>query len=464
MLRFGPFQFDAASGELRKHGLSLRLQGKTLHLLQILVSRPVEMVTRAELQNQLWPGATSGDFEHGLNSTVNRLRQTLGDAADQPRYIETLPGRGYRFIAPVERPAVTALEPVPPALRPPQFSALRRIAVAVPLMVLTGVGLASWVSRELKVSGLETKGEMLVAKWTEEDVRKGIKYYENAIAIDPNSVESHQGLAVGWLFLSDLHASPRETMPKAKAAILKAIELDSASSAAHVTLGVIRTSYDWDWAAAERDFQRAIQLEPDDAPAHQMYGWLLAGTGRFAEARTAMQRSIDIDSLNSWSYSVLGLTEYLAHEYDAAIENFRRARGLDPNSYWPHMLLGWAHVEKREFALAIEEIERAVSLQPGPQTLASLAFAQAAAGRGTEARRLLLDLARTAQTRYVSPYDVAPVYAALGDDDQALAYLEKAYEDRCGWLAFWAKADPRFDRLRSDNRFQALLKRVGHLP
>jgi tetratricopeptide (TPR) repeat protein len=305
---------------------------------------------------------------------------------------------------------------------------------------------------------------VFVAKWTEDDVRNGIEYFNRAVVVDPKSAIAHAGLAVGWIFLSDLHISPREAMPKAKAAAMKAIELDETLANAHVSLAMIKMQYEWDWPGAEQEFKRAIALDPAHNPAHQLYGWLLTAVGRFEEAQAETKRALEADPLDDFNLWGLGLSFYFARQYEQAIEQYRRAIGVTPRSYWSHMLLGWAYEQQGKFSDAIAELKQSNRLTDNPQALASLGHAYAVSGGRTETQKVIVELQDSAaKRRYVSPYDIATIYAGLQEKEQALAWLEKAYEERSGWLALWIKVDPKFDKLRSDPRFHNLLLRTGHV-
>ncbi|HYI94378.1 MAG TPA: tetratricopeptide repeat protein [Bryobacteraceae bacterium] len=473
---FGSFEFDTVSGELRKHRTKIKLPSQIRLVLAELLKRPGDLVLREDLCETLWPGATAGDFEHGLNAAVNRLRQALGDSADHPRFIETLPGRGYRFVAQVRSapesiesagegnvPIPAVSDPIRPRARSKRLTAIL-VSVVGALFALTvfGTWLNRWVGRQAELYRLEMQGDFHVSKWTEADVRKGIEYYQRAIALDPTSATSHSGLSVGWNFLSDLHIPPHQAMPRAKAAALEAIRLDDSLAWAHVNLGVVKMQYDWDWAGAEQEFRRANALEPSFAPAQRLYGWLLTALGRFEEAQVALRRPLAADPTNDFNLMELGLSQYFSRQYEQAVEQCRRSIALDPTLYWSHMVLGWAHIQRKDFPAAIVALNRANSLSDSPQVKASLAHAYALAGRRAESQTLLSLLEETSSRRYVSPYDVATVYAGLGETEQALVWLEKACDDRSGWLALWVKVDPKFDSLRSSPRFQNLLRRVGH--
>ena len=432
----------------------------------------------------MWKGSTFVDFEHGLNAAINRLRRTLGDSADQPQYIETLPGRGYRFISQVQFVITEAAIPVTVAESPPlsnetvfpatvslsptplrkRFSTvLRVLAFIVPALLASGFWLQHWMQQKVEFSRLEMQGDFFLTRWTEAEIRKGIESYNRAIVLDPASASAYQGLSAGWSFLSDLYSQPREVMPKAKAAALKAASLDrsSASAPAHVALGVAKMQYDWDWDGAEREFRRAIELSPADDLGHRLYGWLLIAGGRFKQAQEEIRRPLETDPLNDFNLMELGLAHYFARQYDPAIEQCHRAIAIDGTSYWHHMVLGWALEQQGKFPAALDALTQANRLNDNTQTTASLAHAYAVSGRRANAEKIIAELHERSGRTYVSPYDMATIYAGLGDKEQTFVWLEKAYEDRSGWLALWVKVDPKFDIVRSDPRFRNLLRRVG---
>jgi len=222
--------------------------------------------------------------------------------------------------------------------------------------------------------------------------------------------------------------------------------------------------YDWDFAGADREFARAIELEPDETSARVMRGWLRMAEGRLTDAQADMQRAVDEDPSSELYLWSLGLSFYFARQYDAAIEQYRRAIAVEPRSYWAHLSLGWAYERQGRVADAIEALEQARRLIDTPQVVAALVHAQAAAGRRAEAQATMTSLLEYSKRKYVSPYDLATASAGLGDRTDTLAWLEKAYEERSGWLALWLKIDPTFDSVRDDDRFRDLLTRVGHTP
>ncbi len=335
-------------------------------------------------------------------------------------------------------------------------------------LVLVLVGVGSWLyfrlEQNLKIQQLEFKGNFYVGRWTENEIRQGIEYYNRAVALNPKSASAYEGLATGWSFLSDLHISPRDAMPKAAAATLKALQLDEASASAHISLGIIKLQYEWDWVGAEQEFKRAIALAPEYNTAHQLYGWYLIAMGRFAEAQAEMKRALESDPQNDFGLWGLGDSLYFARQYEQAIEQYRRAIGVEPKLYWSHLMLGWAYEQQGKFTEAITELNQASRLNDSPQVLASLGHVCAVSNQSAEAQAVIAQLEETAKRKYVSPYDVATIYAGLGEKEQSLTWLEKAYKDRSGWLGLWVKVDPKFDSLRQDARFRDLLRRIGHAP
>ena len=484
LYEFGPFRLDAEERLLLRDGEVVPLTPKAFDLLLALLEQPGHLLEKDALMKAVWPD--SFVEENNLADNISRLRKALGEGENGQKFIETIPKRGYRFVAEVRKQNGLGAGPfveeaAPPAgvgERPPispgvsfpvsrgnrSTTILRVLSLLAP--VLIGVGLWQYfkLEKRAEVRQLEFKGNFYLGRWTEDEIRKGIEYYNRAIALDPNSVSAYSGLAAGWNFLSDLHISPREAQPKAKAATLKVLQLDEASASAHVSLGMIKMEYEWDWAGAEQEFKRAIALDPEYNTAHQLNGWRLIAVGRFDEAQAEMKRTLESDPLNDFGMWGLGDSFYFARQYEHAIEQYRRAIGVEPKLYWSRLMLGWAYEQQGKYSDAIAELNQAYRLNDGPQVLASLGHAFAVSGQRIEAQKALTDLQETAKRRYVSPYDLATIYAGLGEKEQALASLEKAYEDRSGWLALWLKVDPKFDILRSDPRFHDLLRRIGHTP
>jgi len=259
---------------------------------------------------------------------------------------------------------------------------------------------------------------------------------------------------------------PKEAYAKAREAATKALALDDPLGEAHNALAILKGDYDWDWPGAEREFRRAIELNPGYATAHQWYGELLSvELGRHEEALAEIKRAQELDPLSLIINAVSGRTLLYAGRDDLAIEQLRKTLEIDPNFAFAHCFLGYAYLRKGAFAEAIAEFQRAITLSPNiTQYKAGLGHAYGRAGKSAEARKLLSELKQRSKQRYVSWCDFAAIYAGLGEKDQAFAFLEKAYEQRDTRVVLWGKVHPLLDPLRSDPRFQDLLRRVGLPP
>jgi tetratricopeptide (TPR) repeat protein len=258
--------------------------------------------------------------------------------------------------------------------------------------------------------------------------------------------------------------SPRDFYPKAKAATMKALALDETLAEAHSSSASIKQYFDWDRAGAEIEASRAIQLNPNYAQAHHIYGTVLESVGRFEEAVSERKRAAELDPLSPGTIADVGYPLYYARRYDLAIEHYRRALELDPNFFWSYLWIGEAMVQQGRHQEAIAEINRAVSLA-GNQTrvIATLGHAYAVAGKTGEARQVLNQLLERSRQSYVSPYYIALIYAGLGEKDEVFEWLEKAYDERESYFNLF-KVEPVFDSLRTDPRYLSLLKRVGLTP
>ncbi len=303
-------------------------------------------------------------------------------------------------------------------------------------------------------------------KLTREDVRKGMEYFRRALALDPNYAPAYAGLAYGYILgLADWYVPAKEAFPQGKEAARKAVELDPSLAEAHTFLAVAELLYDYDWAGAEHEFHRAIEVNPKDAAAHYWYGSYLGALGRFEAGMREIKRALELDPLSPETNHLLGMHFYYWRRYDEAIEQLRRTLELDSNYFWAEMVLGQAHQQKGQFQEAAAAFERARRVtgeagEPPPEILAGLIRSYALAGNRVAAMKVFEELKRLINVRYVSRHDLAIVYLALGEKQQALDWLEKAYEDR-NWYMPWLKVDPRFDPLRSDPRFRELLRRIG---
>jgi TolB-like protein/Tfp pilus assembly protein PilF/predicted Ser/Thr protein kinase len=307
------------------------------------------------------------------------------------------------------------------------------------------------------------KGRYWSSKRTTEGYKTSIEYFRQAIEKDPTYALAYAGLADGYL-LQGSSISPKDAYPKAKEAALKALELDEQLAEAHIPLGRIAQTYELDWRTADRELKRAIELNPNYAVAHQAYGSCLAAMGRVKEGLEERKRALELDPL-SLSLNV-DLTAALSdtRNYNQAIEQGRQTVTLDPNFWIAHYRLGLAYVANKSYESGITELEKAENLSGGNYgALASLAHAYAVSGNKRKARGILAQLESLSTRSYVSPLNVATIYAGLGETDHAIQWLGNAYEDRSPLLTY-LKIDPDFDPLRSDPRFQDLLRRMNLQP
>jgi serine/threonine protein kinase/TolB-like protein/Tfp pilus assembly protein PilF len=307
---------------------------------------------------------------------------------------------------------------------------------------------------------LYLKGRYFVLKFTKEDLEKGLGYLNQAIALDPNYTLAYDGLSYYYEGTEDVYLSAREAMPKAKEAANKAIGLDDSLPGGHTELANVYFWYDWDWAAAEREYRRAIELNPNYAAGHELYAWYLAWIGGQDQSIAEGKRAVDLDPLSPEISWVLGFILYYARRYDETVEQARKTIDLDP-SYWPNVaLLACALGQKGRLAEAREGFQKAVALEQNPWTVGQLARAYALSGNPGDARKGLSTLEEQWRRGHIGAYNIATVYAGLGEKDQAFAWLERAYEDRTYWMA-GLKVDPQLDTLRSDPRFRDLLRRMN---
>ena len=640
IVRFGVFEVDLKACELRKHGFRIKLAEQPFQVLAFLLERPGEIITREELRDRLWPGDTFVDFDHGLNNAVMRVREVLLDSSEHPRYVETVPRRGYRFVAPVEEtsvpppvPATIELEggstsPASAASKPALAHTISehpnvprwftsRLAAAIAIVV---VGLAallvfaiharnvttnqanatrstslvvlplenlsgdkdqdyfadgmtdelianlakirslhvisrstamtykgtrkplSEIARELNVDAVvegtvmrvgsrvritaelvqvstdhhlwadtyeSQMGDVLALqnrvsaaivneirinltpeererlaktpavapeayenylkglyywnKRSDENLTRAIGYFERATQLDPNYALAYAGLSDCYAIISaeifgTMPAS--EAAPKARAAAVRALELDPTLAEAQTSLATEKFNYEWDWSGAAQGFERAIGLNPSYATAYQRYSLYLIAMGRAQDSFAQIQKARAMDPLSLSINFSLGWRLYMARQYDAAITQLKDTLEMDPSYELPHLVAGQAYEQKGNYALAIPELRKAVELSRGtPLMVSALAHAYARSGNRAEAEKLLAQLQAKSMNHYVSPYYFAIVCVGLGRTEEALDWLEKAFGDRSNGLVF-LKVEPELDDLRSNSRFIALQQKL----
>ena len=635
-VHFSVFEVDLRAGELRKHGIKLKLHGQPFQVLAMLLERPGELVTREEIRNKLWPQDTFVDFEHIVNSSIKRIREALGDDATTPRFIETLPRHGYRFIAPVEvlsgNHAVNGHETVPTvgpgssAELPPGLPAKLTItsvagatgarnrwlvaaiaaALLITVAVLIGLNLfglrdrlfsravpkiesiavlpfdnlshdseqeyfadgmteelitnlgkigalrvisrtsvmrykgtkkpmpeiakelnvdalvegtilrsdsrvrvtvnllharsdrhiwaetyerdfrdvialqdevAQTVAREIKVAvsaaesarlarvhtvkpeayELYLKGRYHYYKWTPQDFRVAIDYFQKAINVDSGWAPPYAGLATsyGWLWI-DGGMPAQEVLPRFTAALKTAMAIDDSDPEVRYALAASAFYYRWDWAEADREFQRALVLDPNLVEARFEYAWFLSAIGRHQEALAQAQSAVDRDPLSVSANLALGSIYSEARQDDPAIAQLQRTVQLDPNDFRAHLFLAGIYEQKQMFEEAIGELQKVMELQGAPPAeIAGLASAYRQSGSKGYWNWQLSEAKRRNQS-----YEFAMASLRLGNSSQAIEWLEKTYQQH-DWHMVQLKVLRVWDPLRTDPRFQDLMRRMN---
>jgi TolB-like protein/Tfp pilus assembly protein PilF len=306
------------------------------------------------------------------------------------------------------------------------------------------------------------KGRYFWNKRTADGLKVALAYFNQAIEEDPKYAQAYSGLADTYALLGDWQyavMTPKQALPKAKAAAIKALELDSTLGEAHNSLAFVLDGFDWDFDSGGKEFRRAIELNPGYATAHHWYAWHLSLLGRYNEAIAEMRRAEDLDPLSLIINADLAELLVLAHSYDESIRQSRKTIEMDSNFALAHNQLAQAYLGKHMYDEAVAELRKAVQLSEGsPTCIANLARAYAASGKKSEALKLLRDLKKRSNPSHSNSSEIAMIYASLGDADQAMNWLEKGYEDRFNPGVLLR---PGFDPRRSDPRFQDLVHHFG---
>lgn len=623
--RFGSFEVDLTTRELRNHGRRIKLQEKPFQVLALLLDQPGELVTREEFRHRLWPVDTFVDFEHGINTAIKKLREALEDNAEEPRYIETLPRRGYRFIASVEETLLAGAVPAPQTwkrlrvLRTSPQTYFRHwyvlllgavlVAVAALLFGLNLVGVRDrlWqrstpgqgtaipieslavlpfdnlsgdssndyfadgftdelitdlaeqtrirvvsrssvvrykgsrkplaeIARELNVDAIvegsvslsdqqvritaqfiqapsdrhlwahsyerdrkdlfsvqsevaTTIASLIRAKATgrdativrsapshqrftvatyelslecrklrmaatEEGVNRAIHCYEHVLSLDPNCATAYAELAYSYLALG------LDSVPKSRAAAIRALELDPALPEAHLALADFKADYEKDLKGAESEFDQALALNPSYAMAHLNRANVLAATRRMADAIAEAKTARELDPFSARGAMFSGMILFMAGQYDQTIEEEKAALQLDLHLDRTHYWLGYAYEQKGMYKDAIAEYEKVLPDDEHGILLMALGRSVVLTGDFQKAAEIKRKIEQSSGKDFVWPYDVALFYAVLGDKDRAFEWLERDQNQRDGWLLF-LNVDPRLSALRSDPRFRDLSRRVG---
>src|ERR1700691_4503451 len=436
-LRFGPFEVDLENRELRKHGIRIKLQRKPFQILEFLLQRPGQLVMRNDLAQLLWPGMHVS-FDRSLNTAVNALRRALGDRSRNARFIDTRTGLGYLFMASVEEGG----------------GAVAHAGAGIQLVRSNAVG------AEPPQDCL--KGRYFCHKLTEDDLHKGVAHFNAALAHDPNCAFAYAGLADAYCLSALLNmAPPPEIYPRAKEMALSALRARQDLGDAHAALASVKRLFEWDWAGAEAEYLTALVLSSNAAMIHQAYGAHLAATGKAEEALRELRRSEEIDPLSAMVNVGVAWGLYVARDFQGASEQSWKVLAMEPKFGAAQYILGLAYAQMGLAEDAVVELRNArICAGDQPAVLAALAHVHASAGESSEAAGILGELESLSQRRFVSPYWLGLVYAGLGDRARALELLDRAYAERDVWLT-WLGVEPRFDVLRTEPRFQELLRGVG---
>ena len=306
------------------------------------------------------------------------------------------------------------------------------------------------------------KGRHHWKRWTEEGFYKAIEHFQQAIENDPAYALAYAGLADSYVLLGwNSYLPPKDVFPRGKAAALTALQLDPDLGEAHAPLAAVLWLHDWQWQEAQKEFERSLELNPTYPTANHWRAEYVMTMGRHVEAIARMKKSQAFDPLSLIINVAIGWAYYMARRYDEALEQLLQTVELDPNYPVTHWILGLLYRTTGRYELAIAEGEKGASLSGGsPLMRAALAHSYGKAGRGKAALQLLADLTKLAKHKYVAPHFFAGIHIGLGENDRAVEYLEKSYEEHSHWLIY-LHIDPSMDDLRNDPRFQNLLRRVG---
>jgi TolB-like protein/Tfp pilus assembly protein PilF len=309
---------------------------------------------------------------------------------------------------------------------------------------------------------LDLKGRYHVQKVALPEIQTGIYYLEQAAAIDPNYALAYAGLADAYRTSSSGDIPAALVVPKAKQAAEKAAQIDEGLATAHAQLGMLAIWYDWDQRAAERQFKRALEIDPDNADAHIYYAHLLSNQGRHTQALSEAERARELDPMNTRINALEG--QFLTHagRTDEALARLQATIGLDPTHVLPHIFAASAYIEKRRFLEAIDEALKAADMTKRTMAhpLGLLGFALAKSGDEAQARAVLEELLTASRSRYVSPYGIALIYNALGEHDATLTWLERGFEARDHKMNL-LKVDPKWNNLHGDPHFEDRVRRIG---
>jgi DNA-binding winged helix-turn-helix (wHTH) protein/Flp pilus assembly protein TadD len=479
---FADYTLDRGRGTLLRGGEPVHLRPQAYELLSYLAEQRGRLVSKDQLIGHIWQGRAVGD--DSLVQCLRDIRTALGPEASSA--IRNVRGRGYIFDPQPATPHLSAPahdsggnEPgaaARPSFVPRRFGLLLLIGW---LLAVAVVGYRYVRDRRATTDGAsqtlasgytpDSDAQLLYLRArhhhrlsTEPEVRTAIGLYEQAIAADARHAAAHAGLAEAWRALAIVGQVPsKEAFPQAKAAAARALALDERLVEAHVALGWIAFSYDWDWVGAERELKRAIELEPTNADAHRAYAHLLSNLGRHEEAILEIGRARELDPRGLLVRTLEAQFLFYAGRDEEAEERLRRALEMEPDFWTAHQGLGRVFLQRGRLREAVAALRKARELSSGaPEATTQLAYALATSGAHEEALGLLRELQDRSASRYVPAYSFAMIANGLGDRERALGELERSVEAREVQATF-IKIDPRWNWLRSDPRFDALVRRIG---
>ncbi|HVT38000.1 MAG TPA: winged helix-turn-helix domain-containing protein [Gemmatimonadaceae bacterium] len=448
----------------------VRVEPRVMDVLVYLAEHADHVVSKNELRECIWKALYLTDDV--LTVTIYALRKALGDDARRPQYIETVPRRGYRWIAPVQ---LIAPEPVrmktdapkqPEGRRWPRKHSWPTVAAAVALALFAAGALRMIpIARHRRhvptaeAHAAYLKGRYFLDQRSIYGWQQALEQFERAIALDPQDPAAQAGLADTYAAMSDFGvASPAEMHPRAMKAAERALELDPKSAEGQEALGRAQFLFDWNFAAAERSLARAVTLNPDYMPAHQAIAWVKSARGQYAEAIAAAERALQLDPVNTARYTELAWVLALGGRHGEALREVERALQLDPRSSGINLTKGWVLELSGQPDSAFAAYRDAIRLSGAPEV--SLQHIEAVYRAEGLAGFFRSSLNRRGGGTPMSDTFRAQLYARAGEPDRAIESLERAYEKREGALA-WVNVEPSFRPLRSDARFQQIAAHVG---
>lgn len=429
---FADFELDLGAYSLRRSGEPVKLEKLPMEMLILLVRRAGALVPRADVQSALWGTRVNVEFGSAINTVMRKIRHALGDDAESPRFVETVVGKGYRFVAPIANGSAAEKQTAVRPVLTPAYDAYVR-------------GRHAWNKRR------------------EADLRDAIRWFQESIDADPTYAPAYAGMADSYAQLGyGSYISPEDSFPRARAAAKRALELDDTLPEAHAALGYALMYYDWDFAGAEVEYKQALQLNANAALPHQWYAYLLTAMERPAsEAEREIAAAMRLDPL---SVAIRIDHVYILHYYqrnDEALHSVQLALEMNPNFPLGYFWLARIYTAQGRYDEAEAALQEIGPLRTWTPAMAVFGYLYGRTGRRDAARRVLAEFDElTRAGRYVSGYAVAVVHAGLGNRERALSALEAAYRERSHWLV-WLKRDPRWDEMRSDRRFQTLIRTVG---